>query len=81
MKRLLKPKVESISLLGHPEAMDVLEERIKALRKGASILSMTSDDTRKKALESMAEAIVGRRSEIEKANKEDIAAAENDGIS
>lgn len=61
--------------------MDALEERIKCLRKGASILSRTSDDTRKKALQSMADAIVSRRSEIEKANKEDLERAEKEGIS
>ena len=61
--------------------MSGTEERIKALRKGAAALSLTSDDTRRKALESMAAALLSRRSEIEKANAGDIEAAEKNGIS
>ncbi len=64
----------------HPENMSVLEERIKALRKGASALSVTSNDTRKNALEKMAEAILRRKAEIVAANEEDIAKAKESGI-
>ena len=61
--------------------MASLEERVRELRKGASVLSLTDDSTRRKALESMAEALLAARDEIEAANREDIARAEKDGIS
>ena len=61
--------------------MASLEERVRELRKGASVLSLTDDRTRRKALESMAEALLAARDEIEAANREDIARAEKDGIS
>ena len=61
--------------------MEALEERIRALRKGAEALSLTSNDTRKKALELMADSLISRRAEIEKANHEDIERAERNGTS
>ena len=60
--------------------MSLLEEQIRGLRKGAQALSITDDDTRKKALESMAEAIIARKDEITAANNDDIANAEKAGI-
>ena len=61
--------------------MSALEERVKSLRRGASALSMTDDDTRKNALLAMADAILARRDEIGKANAADIEKAEKDGTS
>ena len=61
--------------------MASLEERVRELRKGASVLSLTDDSTRRKALESMADALLAARDEIEAANREDIGRAEKDGIS
>lgn len=58
-----------------------LRNEVAALRKAAAVLAATDDKTRQKALFLMAGAILSNRSEIHKANEEDIRRAKEEGIS
>ncbi len=73
-------EVESNQLMRHPETMSGLEEKVRSIRRGASELSIKSNETRKAAIESMAEAILRRKAEIIDANNEDLERAEKAGI-
>ncbi len=65
----------------HAGTMSVLEKEVKALRRGAAALSVTSDEIRKRALMSMASALISHKDEIISANNEDIRRADEKGIS
>ena len=73
-------EVESNQLMRHPETMSGLEEKVRSIRRGASELSIKSNETRNAAIESMAEAILRRKAEIIDANNEDLERAEKAGI-
>lgn len=60
--------------------MASLEERIRNLRKGALVLSLSSDDTRRNALLAVADALLSRKDEIKAANAADIERAKEKGV-
>ena len=61
--------------------MSQLDDSVRRIRKGAAVLSASSDDVRKRALLLMADAIDAERAAIKEENAADVSAAEKEGIS